>query len=559
MALLLLVSGYITFLCLVWGVILVRLLAKNMDAVSPHFSILCLFGFSAITIVAGILSLFIPLGGWIPQLIILTPALLFLLTQYWKIAWKKIQEQTTGLKTPMLLLLFVLTVLLLVMGAWKIVHPDTLGYHAQAIQWIEKYKAVPGLVHLHSRLGIQNLWFASCTLFSFNFLNTSVPTFLNTAILFWYVFFLVSNINSCLHKRENYLPGIFWILLLVMSCWSYTQIRLTATSASPDFIAALMVWAVIYIFLEQKKQTGDIVNSNWLLISFLSFVAITLKLSVLPLILLPITAGIHFIMRKKIKSLFGVIVIGIIIFTPFVARNIISSGYVAFPSTVVDISNVDWKYDKVSTILEKDYIKAYARTQADHTKESIDASLNMSLIEWVPLWWGNRSAADKAILLLFILALIVALVNIKKILAAGYHAKISLLVLLASVGFWFFQAPDPRFGFGFLIAFMAIIAYLFLKNIKINKLTILLVLSAIILTIAAYDLYRFKNFFTKEQWLMPAGIEKSSYTTTDCSGILINQPPPNKDFGNIPIPCSKDSCIHFVPRGKKISDGFRAK
>jgi hypothetical protein len=45
--------------------------------------------------------------------------------------------------------------LILVMSTWTIVHPDTLGYHAQTIQWIEKYKAIPGLVHLHVRFGYQ--------------------------------------------------------------------------------------------------------------------------------------------------------------------------------------------------------------------------------------------------------------------------------------------------------------------------------------------------------------------------------------------------------------------
>ncbi len=559
MLLLLLASIYITFICLVWGIMAIRLLQGiNKQNPLPHLSIICLFGFSAITVLAGVLSLFIPLGRWPVQLIVLLPACLFLFSKSWKIGWGKIKKEVASLKTPAFLLLIVCTILLLVMGSWKIVHPDTLGYHAQTIQWIEKYKAVPGLVNLHTRFGYQGLWFPVSALFSFDFLETSAVTFINTAILFWYFLFISDKIIRNLSLKGNYSDGIAWILLLAISIWSYTQVRLTATSASPDFITVLMVWTVVYLFCKNHEPDKKN-NSDDLLISLLCFSAITLKLSVLPVIAFPIIILLKLLWKKKIKQFIGVAAIAVITFFPFVARNIITSGYVVFPSTVLDITNVDWKYDQSATMLEKDYIKAYARIEADKTKEEIETLVNMSPGEWIPVWWQKRSVADKSILLLFILAFIMSVLKIKKILSSNNYVKTGLIVMLAGIIFWFSQAPDPRFGFGFLIGFIAIIAHLFTQDIKVSKMAVVLTLSIFIIAISAYTAYRFKNFFAKEQWLLPTGIEKISYTTVNCNGLLINRPPVDKEFGNTPVPCSNDSCTHFIPRGKKITDGFRAK
>jgi hypothetical protein len=68
------------------------------------------------------------------------------------------------------------------------------------------------------------------------------------------------------------------VSFLTVSMWSYTQVRLTATSASPDFIATLIIWAIIYLLLEKKLKYPA--ASEWILVAFLSLVAVTIKLSV---------------------------------------------------------------------------------------------------------------------------------------------------------------------------------------------------------------------------------------------------------------------------------------
>ena len=67
------------------------------------------------------------------------------------------------------------------------------------------------------------------------------------------------------------------------------------------------------------------------------------------------------------------------------------------------------------------------------------------------------------------------------------------------------------------------------------------------------------NFFSKDQFLTPLGIEKSGYKIFECNGIKINSPTANKDFGITPVPCTDLDCEKFSPRGNKVEDGFRAK
>jgi len=345
----------------------------------------------------------------------------------------------------------------------------------------------------------------------------------------------------------------------MLSIWSYTQVRLTATSASPDFIATLFILAVIYLLIERDQK--HLTASHWLLVAFLSLVAVTIKLSVAPILLIAIAPALLSLFSRKIKMFFAVLAMSAITFTPFIARNIITSGYVVFPSTIIDVANVDWKYSNELTVNEKNYITAYAKKQGVATKEEIDAVNKMSPSEWLPDWWQNRSTADKAIMLLLVFSFLASFLFIKRIIRSGFIPILVLITMVAGIIFWFMNAPDPRFGFGSILGFIGIIAYLILnrKEIPINKSLLLSIMVITIGGVLAYTGYRFINFFSKDQILSPLGIVRSEYKTFDCDGIKINTPINDKDFGITPVPCTDPGCKKFSPRGNEVKDGFRTK
>ena len=566
MLLILLVCIYITFICFTWGVCIYELLKKFVTKEQtelPDFSITCLLGLSGIIIVAGILSLFMPLGGWYAQLIILIPCIAFIflpakrnLQEFIKI-WNTITQ-------PRILFLFLsCLLLLLVMSSWKITHPDTLGYHAQTIQWIEDYKAIPGLVHLNLRNGYQGLWFPACALFSFKFPGGNMVPYLNTTVAIWYLLFVIRKISNDLDAKEKSTTWLFWATLLAISLWSYTQLRLTVTSFSPDFIAAIFVWAILYLFLENIRQNRQLSNESLVLIIFLCFTAITIKLSTVPILLLAAYAATIFLTRKKIKFLFLVAAIAVMTLFPFIARNTITSGYFFFPVISTNLIETDWKFGKELTLQDKKYITAYARTETAYSPKEINATLDLKMTEWLPIWWHNRSIADKTITALFIFSIIVALLLIKRIVLSDSRIKIALITTTAGCIFWFIQAPDPRFGFGFIIGLIAIVAGLmFQKNINpvlfnSKKIIIVTVLFTAVM-VSGYTTYRFTSFFSGNQWIWPKGIEKKAHRKIICNGTTFQVPSDNGECGNIPVPCIHD-CESFLLRGNKITDGFKAK
>ena len=73
-------------------------------------------------------------------------------------------------------------------------------------------------------------------------------------------------------------------------------------------------------------------------------------------------SGIYYrLYERKIKLFFTIFFIAVVTLCPFIARNIITSGYIVFPLTFIEVANVDWKYDPGLTLNEKNYVTAYAK------------------------------------------------------------------------------------------------------------------------------------------------------------------------------------------------------
>lgn len=548
---------YITLLCWMWGKLFLLSIKKMIQADLPvlPLSITCITGLAAITIIAGILSLLIPLGSWWVHLLFIAPCTILFIKKDSRYFFNTLKEEFLNVHLLSAILLFACLLLVLVMSTWTIIHPDTLGYHAQTIQWIEKYKAVPGLVHLHFRFGLQGLWFVDCALFGFSFFGKEGFTFLNSTVLVWFFIFVINRIDYNFFREGKKFYGLLWITLIFLTMWSYTQVRLTATSASADFIATLFVLTILYLLFQ---NTGI---DNWLLPVFLSITATTIKLSAVPMLLIVAAAAIIFLKNRKVTLLFALVFISTVSFFPFIARNIITSGYIVFPSTAIDVVNVDWKYSQELTIQEKNYITAYAKRPGIETKDEIVSATTMTPFEWLPGWWQHQSIADQVILFLLVLSILAALLSLSKIIRSGFVPLFSLLTTLTGIIFWFINGPDPRFGFGQILGFIAAVAYVILKEkeIAVNRSILSAGLVAFIVIIISYTGYRFKNFFNKDQLLIPLGIEKTFYKTFECDAFKFNSPVHNDDFGTIPIPCTDLTCENFSPRGNKIADGFRAK
>src|SRR5690606_14140157 len=209
------------------------------------YPLTCFLGMAFVGFIATLLSLFFPLNNIIVHAVFLLPVN-YIMTKGYSPLKAASEEIRSVLAKPVLLLLFLVSaILILVMHACTITLPDTLIYHAQSLKWIEEYHVVPGLANLQVHYGFQSAWFVLCALFSFSFTGTNAITFINAAVLVWFFLFILQKINAYLVIKGttlNITPGFLWLSLFILSFVIYTQVRLTATSASPDFIVAIYLW-----------------------------------------------------------------------------------------------------------------------------------------------------------------------------------------------------------------------------------------------------------------------------------------------------------------------------
>ncbi len=538
MILTLLAVVYITLLCRIFGLWLIPPLhARRLSFLMPSFVGLALIG-----ICSTAASIFVPLQGWIPQVILAGAAVTLLImrpmiraellrVQLFPGVIKAVHDQDNYLHPLIILLGTGILLTLLLMSTYPVAHPDTLIYHAQNIQWVSEFPAVRGIANADYHYGLQSSWFVLSALFRLDPLHSTPIGFAGITVVCWTIGLILLQLNKF---NQYFVP---WFLLLVLTGWSYTQARLTVTSASPDFIATIFCWLAFYVFATRSDMSRRLYQS--LLILFIS-TAISLKLSVLPIGLL-IVADV-FRQRAnaatvaRIRTALVSFLLILLCTAPMLTRNVIASGYALFPSGVGGV-RVPWAVPDSLIDLNADYIRAYARGKVDYNEAEIRIRAKDSVSQWMPAWWSGMAVADKALIVFTELLFFACLLRRRKIDRRSWNV-FGLIFLTGVAGsvWWLVLAPDPRFGYGFILPVTAVLLISFIRTIAFfpRRRFLLLSIGLASAVVLAYGGYRVINFFKPSQLLQPAGL-----TTTTVRN----------------IPC-KGGC---EPLGPSVDDGFRAK
>lgn len=497
---------YITLLCYGWGNMFMRFMLKTIqqenNILFSHFSIVCLTGLIIIAGVVQILSFFIPLHGWFMHIPFIIPCFF---TSFSGINFNNLKisfRWLSHIPRQLLILLVLCILLILIMNTWFISHPDTLEYHIEIIKWIQQSKAVPGLANINTRLGLQSILFPVCAFFSFSHAGVSYYVHLNAIIVVWAIIFIISQIDK--NREKKSVASVLWILLLSINLWSYSQIRLTVTSTSPDFIAAIYILFSIY-FLYRGEQTRSRTIFT-LTLSFLFFSFCT-KLSSIPVVIPIIYISTLLVLERKYKILFVSLLVPSILLPAFLYRNVISSGYMFFPSTFLNIIDVNWKLNEEVCKHISAYVTAFAKTGYDSSEDAVRIMESMSIREWMPVWWHLRSLPDKIIISFSLLSFLIIIASVKKIRKLGITKIVCIITSITGAVFWFFLAPDPRFGFGFLLSLIGIAADISFRKKNLTYLSryFLPLLLLLNISIGSYVVYRFNKYFSTKQIIYPMG------------------------------------------------------
>ena len=269
-------------------------------------------------------------------------------------------------------------------------HYDTGLYHAQAIRWIEEYGVVPGLANLHSRFGYNSASFALSAFFS----------------------------ETWLIGRPMHCVAGFFALLCACKCaaglmafWKRKKVRISdflsiggifyliavfreMVSPASDYFAMLVLFWVIMTWVELWEQErdcpiGEKQTVPYALLSLYLVYAATVKLSTAVILLLVLYPAVLLLRQKKWLQIAGYIALGLLIAFPYLARNVLISGWLFYPFTFLDLFPVDWKIEKGYADCDSKEIQVFARLLYDVNLYDTPFS------GWVGKWFASLKGLEK--------------------------------------------------------------------------------------------------------------------------------------------------------------------
>ena len=428
---------YISLICLIWGNQFLKLFFGIVEVTTVDFPIICFLGLSVIGIFSFYFSLVIPLHLVI-RFALQAAALSFLLNKKNRNdVHAQIKMTFRHFSVSDIIFLSAVGLMLLFLGTSVIIHPDTLSYHAFLTDVFNTHGSLRGIANLEPQYGFQSTWFAELAFFDFSIFHSVRAYPLNGCVMLWFALFLISrfacvrNIFSRQHQRNLRV----WYLYLILFCLlSWTQIRLTASSLSPDFIAVISILVAFYFFT--GKLDGEQRKTSDFLAVFFSAMAVTIKFSAIPVLGIPFLIIGNRIKNSDVSAVFKICLCVTLLILPVVVRNFISTGYPFFPSSFGAFYPVDWKLNEFQVQNLQHYITAYARYPVFSVNTALE--YNVSIRTWFPIWWRHLYTIDKTVMLLTgsgILLNLFFYTNLDK----GLFRK-------AKLGFFLFHSRAPCFG-----------------------------------------------------------------------------------------------------------------
>lgn len=530
-----------------------RILPANQQQY-PDKMVMCLAGISITGIISFSVSVFTALNG-VVHLFICVPAIVYLFFKSGsRQFFSELKAYFSGISMPGWVLITAGILLMACLNAAPVVHPDTLMYHAQSIKWMEEYPSVPGLAHLSNELGLQSLFFANQALFRFQFISSNDFLFLNGCVASWFIIFLAG-----MGFRKDDLPPlpIFLpvFLLLAFTMLSWTQLRLTAASASPDFIVTIYLLSIFYLFYNSLNGPRQW-HSTLYCVLFISAV-IAIKLSAAPVAIIALLIFFDLI-RKGYRNLFLLsLALAAITAITLVLKNAIASGFLFYPMTIADILEVDWKQEAAIVNNFRQYIYDYA-VLADQYQPDTDLAAISFPIRF-SIWWKQLYLADRIIMVLIPASLLLTLTR----LIAGKVSFprpwwIIFIVSLTGIIIWMLNAPAFRFGTGFLLPFLFLnLPRDLLRKLKMNQNLARLSGLGYSLVTGLYLLFRLFNHSSTSELVYPAGLTKHPVSKVACDTNTFMQT--EQYCGFTALPCIHTSCDNIRYRGPELRNGFKAR
>jgi hypothetical protein len=541
---------------------------KNSAFEEVSLDLYVILGFVTLTAFLAIVSIFYKIGLTIHLLVFFGVFIILLFCR--ERFFELISNYILWLKRNKLAWIFFLAVwpfffLVVLYSACDVLNYDSGLYHVQFIQWIREYKALPGLAWIHERLGFNSHFHLTCAFFDLSFLELKDSS--GASIIFYPVnsFFLLLLLARCVFKvyqgftDKNIFPLTLYGVIFVLSFCTFTP---SIQSPTPDSITAILIFYAFFIFTENitNHASGTWTFHHFFLVSLVMAI-VTFKLSAaLVILLIPV---ILFRGKVSLNKIVLILSLGALIIAPYLIRNVIFTGWLIYPFPQLDFFSFDWKLPAESVVTLSNVIKGWAKLSTVSYQEV----LAMPLSEWVPLWWtglSNNTRADairKYILVfnLFAPFLMTFLWLSGKNKSEWTKYWLTYLVLVLCMIFWFANAPEPRFVYGFTFFSAAFVLAVAVKQFQRALRGSIVLIAITCLLLWTFDVPKpHQKYLHGEFPLFPRPMEIPVVElVSNIEGTLtVKKPVAGDQCFDMTIPCAPYPNVNVKLRGKTIEEGF---
>ena len=412
------------------------------------------FGIFLIGFISLFLNFFVSLNKFINLIIFFSPFVLFLL-----IFNKNFLKKILVLSIPISLLL------LLTMSYDGTYRPDAGSYHLPYISILNEHKILIGISNIHFRFGHTSIIQYVSSIYNnyiFGEQGITVPIGLIFCNFIGYCIYELFN------RKNNYLQKI-----LIFSLVSFVFFRVNRYSDFGNDAPANLLF--FYLIIESVKGTDAIIKLKKTILAstFIFLNKVTLLLGFLiPLFYIFRNLKIKFLLNKV--SIFSLIFLSL-----YFGKNILVSGCLMFPIEQTCIEKVFW-YDKnsdrgsnaINTRLENEAWTKGWMNQKGQKKSHEDYLKNYN---WLEIWISSEGKKIIDKLLPYSIFTIILLISLliyekknKNIIKNKPNLSIDFYLCLVVSIFgsilWFLKFPVFRYGYSYLITFLAILIVTCIKN-----------------------------------------------------------------------------------------------
>jgi hypothetical protein len=434
--------------------------------------------------------------------------------------------------------------------------------------WDETYPAIPGLGNLHGRFGFNSNLLLTSAAFSFKDLfGFRIYGLLSLfmATLFAWIITRIAAHNSVWIKS-----GLSFFLFAFFFLYG-KFISSTSTDPLPNILVSFILLKAVLDREALKKSP--------LLFWVLPVFCLTLKLSVAPVCIFSALLCYNLFKEKNYLNLTVLLCIALLIVAPWCLRNIIITGYLIYPYPGIDLFSFDWKIPVELVAEEKGLISSWAKMPG----LSLADFETMPFWEWTQVWLWRHIRYMWLYTFTFFLAgisplVMLALARRRANSITRYQTTAWFIGACGSV-FWFFMAPDVRFGYSFILA-AGIVPFMLFDGTLKNAVPGKIIQYALTIGLAAYAipdsyklheetkgtkplasyLYAPQSINEAEKNIYPALFPHITGIYSECKIDSLTVYITNTGYCYEDcFPCIKNNPGNIEMRGSKVENGFRVK